>query len=213
MALVFYMISFCSGIINRRMKLCDRWNATVFVMADGKVIVLTVLRCYTELVGECGGCYTTLYQGVFISWKGGSPKFYGLPKIHKKETSLIFIVLSRGTVTYGVSRELCRILRWILYQCSQHIKIPRTLWDNSRTSGVKKGICIISYNVTALFTSVMLDPAINIIRNRLGQDAILKNRTTMSVRHIIILLKIFLKNAHFLFYRKFFEQVQGSARD
>ena len=38
-----------------------------------------------------------------------SPKLYGLPKIHKKNTRLRPIVSSRGSVTYGVARELAKI--------------------------------------------------------------------------------------------------------
>ena len=40
----------------------DRWNTTVLAMADGKAMPLTVLRCNTELVKECGKCYIKLCQ-------------------------------------------------------------------------------------------------------------------------------------------------------
>ena len=36
----------------------------------------------------------------------GAPKFYGLPKIHKLDTSLRPIVSSCGSVAYGVAKEL-----------------------------------------------------------------------------------------------------------
>ena len=38
------------------------------------------------------------------------PKFYGLPKIHKPDTPLRPIVSSCGPVTYGVAKELAKIL-------------------------------------------------------------------------------------------------------
>ena len=41
----------------------------------------------------------------------GSPKLYGLPKIHKKEIPLRPIVSSQGSVSYGVAKELARILK------------------------------------------------------------------------------------------------------
>ena len=40
-----------------------------------------------------------------------SPKLYGLPKIHKKNTPLRPIVSCQGSVTYGVEKELARILK------------------------------------------------------------------------------------------------------
>ena len=38
-------------------------------------------------------------------------KFYGLPKIHKPDTPLRPIVSSCGSVTYGVAKELAKILK------------------------------------------------------------------------------------------------------
>ena len=38
------------------------------------------------------------------------PKFYGLPKIHKLDTPLRPIVFSCGSVTYGVAKELAKIV-------------------------------------------------------------------------------------------------------
>ena len=40
-----------------------RWNATVMSMAGGKAMMLTALRCYTELVEKCCRCYVTLCKG------------------------------------------------------------------------------------------------------------------------------------------------------
>ena len=40
-----------------------------------------------------------------------SPKLYELPKIHKKNIPLRPIVSSQGSVTYGVAKELARILK------------------------------------------------------------------------------------------------------
>ena len=39
------------------------------------------------------------------------PKFYGLPKIHKKNIPLRPIVSSIGSVSYGVAKELARIIK------------------------------------------------------------------------------------------------------
>ena len=44
----------------------------------------------------------------------GVPKFYGLPKIHKKETPLRPVISSIGSVSYATSKELARILKPLL---------------------------------------------------------------------------------------------------
>ena len=40
-----------------------------------------------------------------------APKFYGLPKIHKRDILLRPIVSSRCSINYEVAKELSRILR------------------------------------------------------------------------------------------------------
>ena len=40
-----------------------------------------------------------------------TPKFYGLPKIHKDGIPLRPIVSSRGSISYGVAKEIARILK------------------------------------------------------------------------------------------------------
>ena len=66
-----------------------------------------------------------------------------------------------------------------------------------------------SYNVTALFTSVPIDPALNIIKDMLVNDDNL--RTVLSVQNIIELLGFCLHNTYFSFQNKFYEQVEGAA--
>ena len=48
--------------------------------------------------------------------------------------------------------------------------------------------CLSSYDVSALFTSVPVDPALNIIKDLLEKDHTLKERTVMAVSDIILLL-------------------------
>ena len=70
---------------------------------------------------------------------------------------------------------------------------------------------IASYDISALFTSVSIDPAINIIRGKLELDQELNFRTTMQVELISSLLEFCLKTIHSQFQDRFFEQLQGAA--
>ena len=71
--------------------------------------------------------------------------------------------------------------------------------------------CIMSYDVSALFTSIPTEPAIKIIQKHLEEDKDLSNRTSMTVNHIIYLLDFCLKNTHFSFQGRFYEQTEGDA--
>ena len=76
---------------------------------------------------------------------------------------------------------------------------------------LKQGECIISYDVTALFTSVPIQPVINIIQQKLASDKDLQQRTTMSIKHIIKLLEFCLRSTYFVFQEQCYEQVEGAA--
>ena len=71
------------------------------------------------------------------------------------------------------------------------------------------GECLSSYDVTALFTSVPVDPAIGIIKDLLEKDPTLKERTVMSEGDIVLLFEFCLKNTYFSFQGQFYEQVEG----
>ena len=63
----------------------------------------------------------------------------------------------------------------------------------------------------ALFTSVPVLPAVQIVKQRLQQDTTLPQRTNMSILQITSLLEFCLTNTCFLFQGKYYEQVQGAA--
>ena len=57
-----------------------------------------------------GGLKDDLYRRLYPTG-AVSPKFYGLPKIHKPGIPLRPIISSIGTVTYNTAKELARILK------------------------------------------------------------------------------------------------------
>ena len=72
-------------------------------------------------------------------------------------------------------------------------------------------IITISYDVSALFTSIPVTSAMEIIRNKLEQDTELHKRTTMSANNILELLEFWLCNTYFLFQGQLYEQSKGAA--
>ena len=138
-------------------------------------------------------------------------RFYGLPKIHKPDTPLRPIVSSHGSVTYGVAKELAKVHKPLVGKSPHHITSTQDFVEQARHIKLEPGECLSSYDVSALFTSVPIDPALNIIKDLLDKDTTFKERTVMEVGDIILLLEFCLKNTYFSFQGQFYEQVEGAA--
>ena len=140
-----------------------------------------------------------------------SPKLYGLPKIHKKNIPLRPIVSSQGSVSYGVAKELARILKPLSGNTIHQVNNSKEFAEDIKKIQLEEGECIISYDVSAIFTSIPVKPAIEVIKKKLEQDTDLHQRTTMSIQNILDLLEFCLCNTYFLFQGQYFEQTQGAA--
>ena len=109
------------------------------------------------------------------------------------------------------SKELARILKPLAGQTTYSVQNTKDFVDQIKNIKLLPDECIISYNVKALFTSVPIEPAIKIIKQHLENDKELQQRTSISVQHIIMLLEFCLKNTHFVFQGRFYEQTEGAA--
>ena len=87
-----------------------------------------------------------------------SPKFYGLPKIHKANTPLRPIVSSSGSVIYGVVNVFAKILKPLVGRSLHHIHSTKDFVERLSNVTLQPGEYLCSYDVTALFTSVPVDP-------------------------------------------------------
>ena len=70
---------------------------------------------------------------------------------------------------------------------------------------------MVSYDVRALFTSLPILPALDVIEKLLKEDTGLQNRTSMPTKHIMDLLEFCLRSTYFTYRGKFYEQVEGAA--
>ena len=138
-------------------------------------------------------------------------KFYGLPKIHKPGIPLRPIVSSIGAATYNTAKELAKILKPLVGMSAHHVHNTRDFVEQIKEVRLKPGECIISYDVTALFTSVSITPVLDIIKERLANDQDLHKRTTMSVNQIIKLLEFCLNSTSFVYQGQFYQQIPGPA--
>ena len=140
-----------------------------------------------------------------------SSKFYGLSKVHKPGIPLRPIVSSTGTATYKTAKELARILKPLVGSSIHHVQNTRDFVEQIKDTRLKQGECIISYDVAALFTSVPIQPVINIIKQKLANDTELQQRTSMSISHITTLLEFCLRSTSFVFQGQYYQQMEGAA--
>ena len=138
-------------------------------------------------------------------------RFYGLPKIHKSDTPLRPIVSSCRSVTHGVAKELTKIPKPLVGGSPYHINSTQDFVEQVNHINLAPGKCLSSYNVSALFTSVPVDPALKVIKDLLETDLTLKERTVLPVEDTTLLLEFCLKNTCFSFQGQFYEQVEGVA--
>ena len=157
-----------------------------------------------------GGITEELYRRLYPTG-AGSPKFYGLPKIYKPGIPLRPIVSSIGAVTYHTSKEVARILKPLMGTSIHHVKNTQDFIESIKGIDLSEDQCMVSYDVKALFTSVPTTKACIIIKQRLEEDTVLNQRTSLSIDDIICLQEFCITSTYFSFQGKFYEQVEGTA--
>ena len=140
----------------------------------------------------------------------GTPKFYGLPKIHKLGMPLRPIVSRFGTVTYQTSKEVARILKPLVGRSPHHVKNTEDFIDQIKGIPLGQDQCMMSYDVNALFTFVPTTKAITIIKQLLEQDQELQQRTSFALENILSLLESCITSTYFSFQGKFYDQLEGA---
>ena len=150
-------------------------------------------------------------------------RFYGFPKIHKANCPLRPIVSACGTSTYNLVKYLTTILKVYTGHTSSFVKDSKDLMDKFKTLKIHENGEIVSFDISALFTSIPVDQALEVI-NRL----IFKHQTDLEFKSkvrkawyqvadhldredVMALLKIVLDNCVFSFQDQFYKQLHGAA--
>ena len=168
--------------------------------------LITLLKDIKQTRGLSTQKYKKLYPTSAVP-----PKFYGLPKIDKTGTPLRPNVSSRGSITYGITKELSHIIKPLVGQSQHHLKNTQHFIQQLQGKRLEPGGVITSFDVKALYTSVPVQPSIQIVKQRLQQDNTLPQGTSMSIPQITSLLEFCLTHTYFLLQGKYYEQVQGAA--
>ena len=97
-----------------------------------------------------GGKSEAVYKRLYPTG-AGSPKFYGLPKIHKEGMPLRPIVSSIGAVIYATSKELSRILKPLVGRLPYHIQNTQDFIQQIEGIQLQPNQCIVSFDREGTF--------------------------------------------------------------
>ena len=138
-------------------------------------------------------------------------RFYGLPKIHKANCPMQPIVSACGMSTYNLAKYLTKILKVYVGHTSSFVKDSKGLTDKLKSIKLQDNKESVSFDVSALFTSIPVNHALDVI-----DQLIISHQTDMEFKSkvgkawyevadhldredIMLLLKIVLNNCVFSF--------------
>ena len=101
--------------------------------------LINILKRVKTKTGLDSNTYKSMYPTGCVP-----SKFYGLPKIHKPDTPLRPIVSSCGSVTYGVAKELAKILKPLDGKSPHHITSTQDFVEQARHIKLEPGECLSS---------------------------------------------------------------------
>ena len=131
-----------------------------------------------------------------------TPRFYGLPKGAQKRQS---------PITYKLARYVADVLKPLMGKNGYALKNSADLVDSMKDFVLPEGTVLVSSDVKALFTNVPVARSLKIILDRLENDPLLAERTTLSPVQVRDLLKICLTTTYFQFDGVIYIQVEGAA--
>ena len=138
------------------------------------------------------------YNKMLYSSDGVSPRFYGLPKIHKAGIPLRSIVSFINSPTYEASSYLAKILSPVLGKTENTVKNSHAFAEFVSDINLAAKHELVSFNVVSLFTKIPVDLAIKVAKKRLREDVSLNKRTTLPVEFLIDLLSFCHNKTYFL---------------
>ena len=140
-------------------------------------------------------------------------RFYGLPKIHKDNMPMHPIVLACGTATYNTGKFITKILQNYSDKTSSFVKDSTDFIKKIKLLSINsEEETLVSFDVSALFTSIPVPVALQVINSKISTYTNFTNVCKIPTVEFIKLLEFALTNCIFCFNKKFYKQLQGAAR-
>ena len=136
---------------------------------------------------------------------------YGTPKIHKPDVPLRPIVSGIGSITYAAAKYLAEIMSPLVGKTIHHVKNSGEFVKKIADITLAEDEQMVSFDVSALFTSIPTKDALSVIEQKLRADDDLKKRTKLTIQQIINLLELCLNTTYFTFREQIYKQSFGAA--
>ena len=130
-------------------------------------------------------------------------------KIHKDGFPVRPIVSMVGSPLYEVSKYLASIIAPLVGKTNFSVRNSIDFIEFLRTCSWSDNDVMVSFDVVNLFTSVPVNLAVNILRDRLQNDDSLSERTDLFVEDLVDLVEFCLNCTDFVFRGDFFHQRFG----
>ena len=104
-------------------------------------------------------------------------RFYSLLKMHKANCQMHPIVSGCGTSAYNLAKYLTRILKVYIGHTSSFVKDSKDLTDKLQSIELQDNEELVSFDVSALFTSISVNQALDVIN-----ELIIQHQTDMEFK-------------------------------
>ena len=138
------------------------------------------------------------------------PKFYGLPKFHKPPCPLRRITLPRLNHVRQ-ARWVADIMVPMVGKTPHHLQNSADLVNKLSQIRVDEDESLISFDVSALFTSVTVEESLTLIHETLAADPSVADRTALSPQQVTDLLRMCLTTTYFKYDGNFYAQIECAA--
>ncbi|XP_066465500.1 uncharacterized protein [Eleutherodactylus coqui] len=137
------------------------------------------------------------------------PTLYTLPKVHKDPQNPPGrpIVSGRNSLFCNIARFLDKVLRRFADEADSHIRDTSDFLKKIASFDMTEDVILVTFDVTALYTSISHDKGIDAIR----QFLMASDMSSECMQFALSLLEYILRNNYFLFGGVYYRQRQGTA--
>ena len=116
----------------------------------------------------------------------------------------------------AIAKHIASTLAPMVGNTESHVKDSTNFVQFTRSLNLTDDEIMVSFDVKSLFTSVPIDVACDMVKQRLDDemekdDSMVRAKTCMDVVDILILLRLCLNTTYFKVNGKFYKQKQGAA--
>ena len=148
-----------------------------------------------------------------LSYGGGHTQVLWFDQIHKASYPLRPIVSNIGAVTYELARLVAGIISPPVGQTEHHLTNTQVFVEKIHDLKLEPDESIVSFDVSALFTSISAKEAMEVVRELLERDDSWKSgeAETLETEDVIQLLSFCPSTTYFVFRETFYQQKDGCA--